>query len=767
MMLPINKSLPKLMNFTKTDEKDIIPTYEMKNGSVTKAVVLRNKKVKEALAGERVFVVRYLKWRVDCPYPLGLAVRHLSYGKDFRTGMEILYEEYNVKRKFSEKVLASCERDFGSAEDWKIPAGEKFRPAYRKALFTVDPPESRDLDDAISVRVVGGDNYEVGIHIADVSYFVRPNTPLDEEALSRGTSYYPPKTHDVVPMLPRQLSEGCCSMLEGKDRLSVSVFVEMKSNGTVIGEPRFERTIVRSCCRLTYHEAQEIIDEGMSKGYGDGEGKPLDSESKVSGGVDVKEEEVFSRESNESKIRSDLNEIKGGRSQENGDNVKVPGNESETRDDASTKNTENKKKKKRKGDCEIGRDEREEVEKQQEIEMKDDIDAAGRIIESGQKAAVATNNGEVGEGKGSEATDSVPERKKEIPNEVKYAIRLAHSLAINRRKFRLGERSFYHRKEEGENGKGEDREAHEMVAEMMIMANHLVAKYLLGKSPECTPLRVQLPPKTYRADEWKSRFQKFASLSLGIKSASDSCNDTEELMDPVIQVPSMIWEKIVSAHDDSNFQELVELICDEDEYPQLALAHAHQQKLQQRASYTCSGETTTDIQQAHSSLELDAYCHFTSPIRRYIDVLVHRLVIKYMESDQQGEANQRNTSYTSEEVTTICDRCTFLSRNSTRFERDAKKLQLAVDLKNSAKFVNAMIDEVARDMLKLFFGSKELDLLRGKEKSVRVARLAPIKDPDVSGEEMTMEWKFRVLQVPQDGEGKGTADKNNDNEGKV
>ena len=232
----------------------------------------------------------------------------------------------------------------------------------------------------------------------------------------------------------------------------------------------------------------------------------------------------------------------------------------------------------------------------------------------------------------------------------------------------------------------------------------------------------------------------------------------------------------LAAHKRSNFQELLKLICDLDQYPQLALAYSHQRKLQQRSSYTCSGEVENDIQRGHSDLELDSYCYFTSPIRRYIDVVVHRLLVHAMKNDTKPEASQENVVYTTEEITTICDRCTFLSRNCRQFDKDAKKLKLAIDLQHSISFVNAMIDELQFDRFKLFFGSGQLDLLPGK--SVRIARLAPIENPIMNDDEMTVKWKFRILVLrkedssqPSEDESscedvKNTPNKDCDDEGK-
>lgn len=259
MMIPKNKSSPKLLNLTDTDEKNVIPIYSFKKNSQVIVDILKSKRYRQALVGERVFVVRYRQWRPNCPFPLGLAIRHMPQGKDFKTGMDILYEEHNIRRRFGKKLNASVAEQFD--QSWQVSKSERGRDAYRGNVFTVDPPESLYLDDAISVKSLGNGNYRLYVHIADVSYFVQPDTELDEEARLRGTSYYPPRPEENVPMLPRQLSEQCCSLLPGKDRLAVTVSFEVTPDGTVVEDPVINRSMVCSSAKLTYLEAQRIIDE--------------------------------------------------------------------------------------------------------------------------------------------------------------------------------------------------------------------------------------------------------------------------------------------------------------------------------------------------------------------------------------------------------------------------------------------------------------------------------------------------------------------------
>ncbi len=125
-------------------------------------------------------------------------------------------------------------------------------------VFTIDPADARDHDDALSVTDLGEGVHEVGIHIADVSHFVEEGGELDLEAWRRGTSVY--LVDQVVPMLPHTLSSDLCSLRAGEDRLALSLFVRLDQEGRLRGH-RFERTVVRLAAGLTYEEVQEVLEE--------------------------------------------------------------------------------------------------------------------------------------------------------------------------------------------------------------------------------------------------------------------------------------------------------------------------------------------------------------------------------------------------------------------------------------------------------------------------------------------------------------------------
>jgi len=146
------------------------------------------------------------------------------------------------------------------AEACRAPASEPGGTRLdlrEQLLFTIDPEDARDHDDALSWRPLGHGHHEVGIHIADVSHYVRPETALDREALRRGVSCYLPG--GVVPMLPERLSADLCSLRPGQDRFALSALVRLDERGGV-HEARFAETLIRSRHRLHYGEVQQAFD---------------------------------------------------------------------------------------------------------------------------------------------------------------------------------------------------------------------------------------------------------------------------------------------------------------------------------------------------------------------------------------------------------------------------------------------------------------------------------------------------------------------------
>ncbi|KRX03593.1 Nucleic acid-binding, OB-fold [Pseudocohnilembus persalinus] len=161
--------------------------------------------------------------------------------------------------------LKSFDSQLNENNEYIIPDEErnKREDLTNTIICTIDPATARDLDDALSIKKLENGNYEVGVHIADVSYFVAENTILDEEARLRTTSVYLP--HRVIPMLPRLLCENLCSLNPGVERLAFSCFFEMKEDGTLIEKTaRFSKSIIKSCVKFSYEIVQDMIENKIN-----------------------------------------------------------------------------------------------------------------------------------------------------------------------------------------------------------------------------------------------------------------------------------------------------------------------------------------------------------------------------------------------------------------------------------------------------------------------------------------------------------------------
>ena len=208
--------------------------------------------VNNASDGQKV-VVRLTEWKDDAKNPNGEVIRVLGNSGEHETEIHSILEEYGLPYHFDEDVLAEA-----SAIPTEITQDEidKRRDMRDVLTFTIDPADAKDFDDALSVEWVNGDLY-VGVHIADVSHYVHPDTELDKEAFERGTSVY--LVDRCVPMLPENLSNGLCSLRPNEDKLCFSAVFKLDHNGHVL-EEWFGRTVINSNHRFTYEEAQSIIE---------------------------------------------------------------------------------------------------------------------------------------------------------------------------------------------------------------------------------------------------------------------------------------------------------------------------------------------------------------------------------------------------------------------------------------------------------------------------------------------------------------------------
>lgn len=193
-------------------------------------------------------------WPEGAKNPIGNVVSILGIEGENDTEMNAILAQYGFPLSFPPEV----ERESESIPE-QISAEEiKGRRDFRQTTtFTIDPADAKDFDDAISFKKLDNGHYEVGVHIADVSHYVRPNSALDKEAYARATSVY--LVDRVIPMLPERLSNGVCSLRPHEDKLCFAAVFELDQQANVI-EQWFGRTVIHSDRRFSYEEAQEVIE---------------------------------------------------------------------------------------------------------------------------------------------------------------------------------------------------------------------------------------------------------------------------------------------------------------------------------------------------------------------------------------------------------------------------------------------------------------------------------------------------------------------------
>jgi len=224
----------------------------------------------DAQLGDKV-LVRLGEWAADKEYPLGTVeevigkagvheteMRALALGQGFSSDFPpaVTFEAKRLEAEGQEMIA----KEVREMRPYSAEATQGTRRDFRKvATCTIDPFDAKDFDDALSVQKLPDGNIEVGVHIADVSFFVKPGTDLDKEAIARATSVY--LVDRTIPMLPEVLSTDLCSLKPDEDRLAVSAVFTLDSEANILSE-WFGETVIHSDKRFTYENAQEVLDAG-------------------------------------------------------------------------------------------------------------------------------------------------------------------------------------------------------------------------------------------------------------------------------------------------------------------------------------------------------------------------------------------------------------------------------------------------------------------------------------------------------------------------
>ena len=204
-------------------------------------------------------IARITDWPEDAKNPIGEITHVLGKQGENNAEMNAILADYGFPLEFPAYVEKEAEEIPETITKDEIAKRRDFRNVL---TFTIDPADAKDFDDAISYRNLDNGNVEVGVHIADVSHFVKPDSALDKEAFERATSVY--LVDRVIPMLPERLSNGLCSLRPNEDKLCFSAVFELDNDANVINE-WFGKTIIHSDTRFSYEQAQEVLENKNGK----------------------------------------------------------------------------------------------------------------------------------------------------------------------------------------------------------------------------------------------------------------------------------------------------------------------------------------------------------------------------------------------------------------------------------------------------------------------------------------------------------------------
>ncbi len=204
-------------------------------------------------------VVKILQWPERAKNPMGEVIDVLGDVGENQTEMHAILAEYGLPYKYPEALEKAAKKISRKIAKEDLDGREDFRPVL---TFTIDPKDAKDFDDALSVRKLDSGNWEVGVHIADVTHYVKAGSPIDKEAYERATSVY--LVDRTIPMLPEMLSNELCSLRPNEEKLCFSVIFELNEKAEVLNH-RIMRTVINSDRRFTYEEVQTILDEGKGE----------------------------------------------------------------------------------------------------------------------------------------------------------------------------------------------------------------------------------------------------------------------------------------------------------------------------------------------------------------------------------------------------------------------------------------------------------------------------------------------------------------------
>ena len=259
----------RILKIVKRDLKNVVGTIvkdrnklilKLDDDKLNINVILDNNSMKNVVEGHKVLVK--LLNRVDNHNFKGEVIKVIGHINDPGVDILSIAAKHDINDEFSPEVMEEVDK----LPSEVLPNEYKDRTDLRdKMIFTIDGDDTKDIDDAISLDILNNGNYRLGVHIADVSHYVKEDTELDKEAYERGTSVY--LADRVIPMLPHKLSNGICSLNPNVDRLAISCVMDIDSTGEVVSYDIFE-SVIKSNIQMTYKKVNKILEENeVPEGY--------------------------------------------------------------------------------------------------------------------------------------------------------------------------------------------------------------------------------------------------------------------------------------------------------------------------------------------------------------------------------------------------------------------------------------------------------------------------------------------------------------------
>lgn len=225
------------------------------NRTLANDIFIPKDKLKGGKTGDKA-VVKIIEWPDKAKNPIGQVIDILGRSGENNTEMHAILAEFGLPYSYPKNVEAAADKIPDEIPAEEIARREDFRDV---TTFTIDPKDAKDFDDALSIRSLGGGLWEVGVHIADVSHYVKEGSIIDKEAEKRATSVY--LVDRTIPMLPERLCNLLCSLRPNEEKLAYSVIFTLNDKAEVLNH-RIVHTVIKSDRRFTYEEAQQVIETG-------------------------------------------------------------------------------------------------------------------------------------------------------------------------------------------------------------------------------------------------------------------------------------------------------------------------------------------------------------------------------------------------------------------------------------------------------------------------------------------------------------------------